>query len=444
MEQRQNIVIQAGGDPRQLPEFEAIRQEINKVNHPAQPEVNWTLIESLALTLFRRNGVDLQTAIYYILARTRLTGLAGFTEGCELLAGAITAQWESCWPQSETARLEILDWFTVKSGNALRALSFSEKDLRLLYRAERALQLIGDKLQQVPLRRVPKVENLLIFVQNIGRRIEHEKQQGRRASQGAPTETLLWMPGAEKPSVLTTMAGDPDTAKPLNASPSVTVNKTAGGCKARWRFQGFSAGLCCSLVAAACAYYFYVMPLQQQIHQLAQQPLGAALLWLEQPKIETYSEQLNRLAAVQSLSLPALGESSVAMAQQRWPQDKRQQTATARWQERMMLASESAIADGGYSEVRQRLEKLSNELLEQERVRGGLTISYLKTAIYQMQSIMAADTPLEALLKQLDEALQKESQAPAGLLKQIDDRWDRLNNRYYLLMRPTATQEKQP
>ncbi|WP_240492494.1 hypothetical protein, partial [Photorhabdus namnaonensis] len=35
-----------------LPAFTAIREEINKINHPSQPAVNWQLIESLALTLF--------------------------------------------------------------------------------------------------------------------------------------------------------------------------------------------------------------------------------------------------------------------------------------------------------------------------------------------------------------------------------------------------------
>ena len=59
----QNTFIKTGGDPRSLPEFNAIRDEINKVNRPSRPEINWRLIESLALTLFRNNGVDLQTAV---------------------------------------------------------------------------------------------------------------------------------------------------------------------------------------------------------------------------------------------------------------------------------------------------------------------------------------------------------------------------------------------
>ncbi|EIM0303280.1 type VI secretion system ImpA family N-terminal domain-containing protein, partial [Salmonella enterica] len=78
--------IVTGSDPRALPEFSAIREEINKASHPSQPELNWRLVESLALAVFKSNGVDLHTATYYTLARTRTQGLPGFCEGTELLA----------------------------------------------------------------------------------------------------------------------------------------------------------------------------------------------------------------------------------------------------------------------------------------------------------------------------------------------------------------------
>ncbi|HHQ6724229.1 TPA: type VI secretion system ImpA family N-terminal domain-containing protein, partial [Serratia fonticola] len=160
-EASENIIIQTGGDPRHWPEFSAIREEINKINHPARPEVNWRLIESLALTLFRTNGVDLQTTAYYALARTQRHGLAGFTESCELLAGMVVSQWERLWPEQPQARSEILEWFNARVGSQLRQHEFGIDDLRLVYRAERALQLLCDKLQQVELKRVPRIENLL-------------------------------------------------------------------------------------------------------------------------------------------------------------------------------------------------------------------------------------------------------------------------------------------
>ena len=55
--------IVTGSDPRALPEFSAIREEINKANHPSQPELNWKLVESLALSIFKANGVDLHVHV---------------------------------------------------------------------------------------------------------------------------------------------------------------------------------------------------------------------------------------------------------------------------------------------------------------------------------------------------------------------------------------------
>lgn len=108
--------IVTGSDPRALPEFSAIREEINKANHPSQPELNWKLVESLALSIFKANGVDLHTATYYTLARTRNQGLAGFCEGAELLAAMIIHEWDKFWPQSGPARTEMLDWFNTRTG----------------------------------------------------------------------------------------------------------------------------------------------------------------------------------------------------------------------------------------------------------------------------------------------------------------------------------------
>lgn len=168
--------IVTGSDPRGLPEFSAIREEINKASHPSQPELNWKLVESLALAIFKANGVDLHTATYYTLARTRTQGLAGFCEGAELLAAMVSHDWDKFWPQGGPARTEMLDWFNSRTGNILRQqISFAESDLPLIYRTERALQLICDKLQQVELKRVPRVENLLYFMQNTRKRLEQQQ-----------------------------------------------------------------------------------------------------------------------------------------------------------------------------------------------------------------------------------------------------------------------------
>lgn len=79
-------IIVTGSDPRSLPEFSALREEINKSSHPSQPEINWKLVESLALAIFKANGVDLHTANPH--ARTdrilRRGGAAGGNDNARL------------------------------------------------------------------------------------------------------------------------------------------------------------------------------------------------------------------------------------------------------------------------------------------------------------------------------------------------------------------------
>ncbi len=90
--------LKSGGDPRTLADCAALRDEMNKLTHPARPDVNWPQAETLCLSLFERNGVELQTAAWYTLARTRLAGLSGLNEGLAILGALLSRQWGSFWP----------------------------------------------------------------------------------------------------------------------------------------------------------------------------------------------------------------------------------------------------------------------------------------------------------------------------------------------------------
>ncbi|CZZ22644.1 type VI secretion system protein VasL [Enterobacter hormaechei] len=85
--------LKTGGDPRTLADYAALREEMNKLTHPARPDVNWQHAETLCLSLFEHNGVELQTAAWYTLARTHLAGLYGMNEGLALLAALVVRQW---------------------------------------------------------------------------------------------------------------------------------------------------------------------------------------------------------------------------------------------------------------------------------------------------------------------------------------------------------------
>lgn len=50
----------AGGDPRTLADFMALRAEMNKLSHPARPDINWPYAEQLARGLLEHHGADLR------------------------------------------------------------------------------------------------------------------------------------------------------------------------------------------------------------------------------------------------------------------------------------------------------------------------------------------------------------------------------------------------
>ncbi|WP_431222846.1 VasL domain-containing protein [Serratia sp. L9] len=449
----ESIIIQTGTDPRRWPEFSAIREEINKINHPARPEVNWRLIESLALTLFRTNGVDLQTAVYYALARTQKNGLAGFTESCELLAGMVVSQWEQLWPEQLQARTEILEWFNARVGNQLRQHEFETDDLRLVYRAERALQLLCDKLQQVELKRVPRIENLLYLMQNTAKRLEAAHEAAKQPPVGSikmPPMVYLSVPESEPIRTLFSAAKPAPKEEPLPYQEPPFQDEPLGNVEVRFAAMpvekkrpsalwGFGCGVLCSLLVGAGIYWLQIKPMQQQLAALAEKPEGAVQLWLAKPDVTTYGQQLNTLENLSPLAGLRTADASVALARQHWPTDPAQVEESQRW-ERLLQAriGSGERADSSYFQVQQRLQALSAKLLEQEQIRGSLTISYLKTAVYQMQSELNRETPLEELLRQLSVSVEKQQPASPVLLKQIDDRWNALLSRYHQLTRQAA------
>ncbi|HBN0700604.1 TPA: type VI secretion system ImpA family N-terminal domain-containing protein [Escherichia coli] len=387
--------IVTGSDPRALPEFSAIREEINKANHPSQPELNWKLVESLALSIFKANGVDLHTATYYTLARTRNQGLAGFCEGSELLAAMITHEWDKFWPQGGPARTEMLDWFNTRTGNILRQqVSFSENDLPLLYRTERALQLICDKLQQVELKRQPRVENLLYFVQNTRKRFE--PQPGNRTDTAAQT-----------------------TVRTLVYAPESTV-------------KGFVAGAACTAVIAAVLWWWQAYPIQRQLTQVRDTAQGAATAWLASPVLKEYEQYLQQLLDAPPLQPLETGMQMMRTADTLWPESLQQQEASRMWSNTLRNRAQASPQMKGWQQARQNLRDFADLMMKKETEKQGFTLSYIKTVTWQAERLLNQETPLEYLLTQYQETRARKQDTQA-LEKEINERLDGLLSRWLLL-----------
>lgn len=406
-------IIITGSDPRGLPEFSALREEINKSSHPSQPELNWKLVESLALAIFKANGVDLHTTTYYTLARTRTHGLPGFCEGVELLAAMISHDWDKFWPQDEPARTGMLDWLNTRTGNILRQqLSFSDTDLPLLYRTERALQLICDKLQQVELKRQPHVENLLYFVQNTRKRLEPQPKSSVSTPSQAAVRTLIYAP---------------ERTQPVTEDTASVASATSGR-----NSKGFMVGVACTTAIAAALWWWQVYPMQQQLAEVRDTAQGAATLWLASPELESYAQRLQQLPDASPLQLLETGMQMVRTADSRWPESPQHQQVTSQWDEILKTRAQSSPQMRGWQQARQNLRDFADLMMKRETEKQGFTLSYIKTVTWQAERLLNQETPLESLLTQFQDARAQGLNTEA-LEKQINEQLNGILSRWLLL-----------
>lgn len=426
--------IVTGSDPRGLPEFSALREEINKASHPSQPELNWKLVESLALTIFRTNGVDLHTATYYALARTRTQGLTGFCEGVELLAAMVNHDWDKFWPQDNHARTGMLDWFNTRTGNILRQqLSFSDTDLPLLYRTERALQLICDKLQQVELKQQPRVENLLYFVQNTRKRLEPQTKRTMDKTFQTTVRTLVYAPEAVPATaeIVPPSAEQPEIRVEVQHDSAKAAAPAAGTLFSHF-IRSFVAGVVCMAVITAVLWWWQVYPMQQQLAQVKDTPQGAATVWLASPVLDSYRQQLQQLSDASPLQLLETGTLMIRTADSQWPESLQQQQATAQWNETLKIRAQNSPLMRGWQQARQNLRNFADLMMQKETEKQGFTLSYTKTVTWQAERLLNQETPLESLLTQYQDA-HAQGQSTKALEKEINERLDGVLSRWLLL-----------
>ncbi len=186
--------LRTGGDPRTFADYVLLRDELNKLVHPARPDVNWHYAEKLCLSLFEHNGIELQTAAWYTLARTQIAGLTGLNEGLSILEALITRQWGSLWPQQVHARIEILFSLNKRLQQQLRTMTLIYADLGALYQAGKHLANVGEALQRLELRHQAGLDVLRQLLHTAAVRLENS-DAGTAASPPVVLAPTAVMPG---------------------------------------------------------------------------------------------------------------------------------------------------------------------------------------------------------------------------------------------------------
>lgn len=420
--------IKTGSDPRTLPDYAALRDELSKLSHPARPDVNWRYAEKLCLSLFEQNGVELQTAAWYTLARTQLAGLFGLNEGLSILEALISHQWGVLWPQPVHARMEILSGLSQRLQQLMRTLPLNYSDLSQLYRAEQQLASLGAVLQRLELKHLSQFDTLRTLLHNSAVRLEN--------SDGASGSGVVIQPGIVLPAATMNdsglsseaRSGIPVAEKDAPASPvkwvyvtqpehqaNVAVPAAAPAPAKKWHF--FASGMCSMLVISlATVWGWHVLhrpdPLQTQF-AASLAPLPAILTPeqldmlrqqspLPQTVIAQTQQQLARLDKLPPDWNITYARKLTEQAQSLWPEQTK--PLVQQWQRQLNAASIPTENLNGWYQGMTKLQQLSDRLSGLDEQKGKyMTVSELKSVVFSTMQSFNQSIPAEEQLRALSE-----------------------------------------
>ena len=441
--------LRPGGDPRTLPDYAKLRDELSKLTHPARPDVDWQQVETFCLNLFSQNGVELQTAAWYTLARTRLAGLDGLCEGLAVLDSLLSHQWSRLWPQPVHARMEILASLSQRLQQAMRTLSFTYTDLGKLYQAEQHLSGMGDVLQRLELKHISQLDTLRGQLHNAAIRLENSNGAG----QPQPHEGIT-LPGSALNSE--TVAARPASApwvfvaQPESAA-NITVVKSLPPSARPWK--AFTAGVLTMLVAGSAVLwswqsFFRTDPLVAQLNASVAplpEPLTTTQVWALQQRltlpddiITRTQRQLDRLSRLPPDYVFHQSSLLVQQLQTLWPDRPEVIVLTRQWREQLNAAALPADNLDGWHQGMTQLQQLTDRLNGLDEQHGKyMTVSELKSQVFSITQAFNRSVPVEEQLRQLTLTPQGQS-LPAAQQHQTEMALNALLNRYGLLVLSSA------
>ncbi|TCB86239.1 VasL domain-containing protein [Enterobacter wuhouensis] len=430
--------LKTGGDPRTLADYAALRDEMSKLTHPARPDVNWQHVETLCLSLFEHNGVELQTAAWYTLARTHLSGLYGMNEGLAILDALLSRQWGSVWPQPVHARMEILSGLSKRLQQVMRTLTLSYADLSQLYQAEAYLNALGDVLQRLELKHASQLDPLRNLMHNAAVRLENSENTGVSLPGVAPTRTEI---GSNEPTehVKWVYIAQPEPQPHVQ----VMIEPSSAPVKP---WKPFAAGMLTMLVLSGVTAWGWQIthksdPAQAQFAaSFAPLPTALSAEQLQSfrkssPSPETgikqTQQQLARLVQLKPDWAIARGDELLKQALTLWPEQAK--PLVQQWQQQITIAALPEDNLNGWHQGMTQLQQLANRLNALDEQKGKyMTVSELKSAVFTLSQSFSRTVPLEEQLRQM--AAVPEGQVwPAAQQNLVEQHLQQLIARYALM-----------
>ncbi|MFZ3619236.1 VasL domain-containing protein [Leclercia barmai] len=383
-----------GGDPRTLADYVALRNEMNKLTHPARPDVNWQHAEKLSLSLFEHNGADLQTAAWYTLARAHLAGLPGLNEGLAILTALVTREWDTLWPQPAQVRMEILNTLSQRLQRVLRSQSPAHADLIQLSQAEEYLNVLDDVLQRLDVARVVQFDTLRAQMHSAATRL--------RNSNGVDNKP---------PVQVTAPAQSLNEATEVKCDPVVQPESLPEPPSAAKPWKPFAAGMLTMLVLGGTLVEGWQLmhqpdPVQGQLTSLPAALSAEQLQTLQHSSQSSESgifqtqQQLAQLIALKPDWALSYGDNLVQQALRLWPEQGK--SLAQQWQQQKIAIALAPENLTGWHQGVTQLEQLAARLNALDEQKGKyMTVSELKSAVFAILQSLNRTVPAEEQLRQL-------------------------------------------
>ncbi|WP_373225110.1 VasL domain-containing protein [Enterobacter cloacae complex sp. ESBL7] len=442
-----NLPVHAGQDPRAWSEYTQVRDELSKLTHPARPDVDWRKVEQLCVTLFRHNGTDLQTAAWFCCARLQRSGLAGLSEGLELIDSLITHQWSVMWPPQMPFRKEILVWLSDHLMLSLRRFTLGHQDLPVVYRLEQQFRHLCDLLQRLELRQVSKMDALLHWMHAAVVRLENAKDESLPATvesayqhTASPVADHTAQPyGDSDPVVL--VVRDDGTQR---ITPTSILKRHRRGV-----WSGFAGGIAATLLVTAIStwgWQHWHDNLPETLIDTSLSPLPVVLSASEQEAMiegnaaslqaqgrmatERTRDQLDELAQLSPTWVQDYGFALVAQTQRLWPHQPGTAALAKQWQQQVEANALPEARLQGWHQAMVQLQSLTSKLNSTDMQRGKyLTVSELKSSVFAITQTLSQNVPLEEQLRQLSQQKNNDGgqtvteQQAAQHLRQLQNRY---------------------
>lgn len=445
-----HLPTHAGQDPRAWSEYTQLCDELSKLTHPARPDVDWQKVERLCVTLFRHNGTDLQTAGWFCCARLQRAGLAGLSEGLDVVDSLVAHQWTMMWPPQLPFRKELLVWLSDHLMLSLRCFTLSHQDLPAVYRLEQQLRQLCDLLQRLDLRQVSKLDALLHWMHAAVVRLESAKE----AHLPAPAETFSHHAASPVPDSTSHAYGGSDPVM-LVVRDDGTPRITQTSILKRHRhgvWAGFTGGVVATLLVTALSTWGWqswqdnlpstrinasLSPLPAVLSSSEQEAIieghAAALQSKGRAITRRAHRQLEAVAQFSPIWAQDYGFALVAQTQRLWPHQPDTAILAKQWQQQVEANAMPEARLLGWHQAMAQLQSLTDKLNSTDMQRGKyLTVSELKSSVFAITQTLSRNVPVEEQLRQL--AQQKNDNGSSSATKQqAEQHLQQLMNRYALM-----------